>query len=88
MSLVGPRPIVLDEAPKYGGALEVVLLVRPGMTGLWQVSGRNALPYAQRVRLDQMYVANRSARGDAAIFLATVTQTARALTGRSNHGAW
>jgi len=60
MSLVGPRPIVKDEIPKYGSAFEVYSRVKPGLTGLWQVSGRNNLPYEERVRLDEYYVRNWS----------------------------
>ena len=50
MSIVGPRPIVQDETVLYGSSLEAVHSVRPGMTGLWQVSGRNDLPYPVRKR--------------------------------------
>ncbi len=49
MSLVGPRPIVRKELPRYGDRMEEVLAVRPGLTGLWQVSGRNNLSYDERV---------------------------------------
>jgi len=60
MSLVGPRPIVRAEVERYGDAIDRVLSVRPGLTGLWQVSGRNNLTYAQRVALDLHYVSRRS----------------------------
>lgn len=60
MSLVGPRPIVDDEVVKYGDAFRLYLRVRPGLTGLWQVSGRNDTGYEQRVRLDMHYVRNWS----------------------------
>jgi lipopolysaccharide/colanic/teichoic acid biosynthesis glycosyltransferase len=60
MSLVGPRPIVEEEIVKYGDAFRLYLRVRPGLTGLWQVSGRNDTGYAQRVRLDMHYVRNWS----------------------------
>jgi Undecaprenyl-phosphate galactose phosphotransferase WbaP len=60
MSLVGPRPIVENEIPKYGEQFALFTRVRPGMTGLWQVSGRNNLPYSERVRLDIYYVRNWS----------------------------
>lgn len=49
MSLVGPRPIVIDEAGRYGRRLADYCAVRPGLTGLWQVSGRNAVPYPRGV---------------------------------------
>ena len=56
MSLVGPRPITVAELPRYGGVRWHYLSVRPGMTGLWQVSGRNDVSYAERVELDRHYV--------------------------------
>ena len=49
MSVVGPRPIVRQELPRYGKRMEEVLAVRPGLTGLWQVSGRNNLSYRQQI---------------------------------------
>ncbi len=60
MSLVGPRPIVENEIERYGAKYSLYRRVRPGLTGLWQVSGRNNLPYAERVRLDEYYVRNWS----------------------------
>jgi len=60
MSLVGPRPIVEKEIEKYGTVFEDYLRVRPGLTGLWQISGRNDTSYEERVRLDQYYVSNWS----------------------------
>ncbi|KKZ11747.1 MAG: galactosyl-1-phosphate transferase [Candidatus Synechococcus spongiarum 142] len=72
MSLVGPRPIVRAEAERYGEAIDQVLSVRPGLTGLWQVSGRNNLTYAQRVVLDLQYVSQRSLVLDLAILWRTV----------------
>ena len=56
MSLVGPRPIVEAEAVKYGGCFHYYCAVRPGITGLWQVSGRNDVSYDIRVALDTEYV--------------------------------
>ena len=58
MSIIGPRPIVLEEKIKYGENLKKVLSVKPGITGLWQVSGRNNLTYKKRVMLDLFYVEN------------------------------
>ena len=72
MSLVGPRPIVRAEVERYGEAIDQVLSIRPGLTGLWQVSGRNNLTYAQRVALDLRYVARRSILLDIAIIWRTV----------------
>ena len=64
MSLVGPRPVPVSERRVYGRGFAVYCRVRPGMTGLWQVSGRSDLTYAQRVALDGRYVRGRSIRGD------------------------
>ena len=58
MSLVGPRPIVEDEIVKYGEVYADYCRVRPGITGLWQVSGRNNTTYEERVSLDRYYVTN------------------------------
>ena len=58
MSFVGPRPIVEKEIEKYGPVFEDYLRVRPGLTGLWQISGRNDTSYEEHVRLDQYYVSN------------------------------
>ena len=72
MSLVGPRPIVQEEVEKYGPFLEDYLMVRPGITGLWQVSGRNDVSYEDRVRMDSWYVRNWSVWLDLVILLKTV----------------
>lgn len=72
MSLVGPRPIVADEIPKYGEFFELYSKVRPGLTGLWQVSGRNDTSYDQRVVLDTYYVRNWSGWLDIYILARTV----------------
>jgi undecaprenyl-phosphate galactose phosphotransferase len=58
MSLVGPRPVVRDELRRYGDAQVYYTQVRPGLTGLWQVSGRNDVDYARRIHLDAWYVRN------------------------------
>ena len=60
MSLVGPRPIVDEEIAKYGKDYEAYKRVRPGMTGLWQVSGRNDTSYSYRVSIDTYYICNWS----------------------------
>jgi len=73
MNLVGPRPVVVQEVPRYGEHKQHYLSVKPGMTGLWQVSGRNNLTYAQRVALDARYVETRSLRRDLSILLRTVS---------------
>jgi lipopolysaccharide/colanic/teichoic acid biosynthesis glycosyltransferase len=72
MSVVGPRPIVWDELERYGRQMDVVLSVRPGLTGLWQVSGRNNLPYETRVKLDLYYVRHRTFWLDLRIILRTI----------------
>ena len=72
MSVVGPRPIVRKEIPRYGARMEEVLAVRPGLTGLWQVSGRNNLSYDERVDLDVRYARHRSFLMDLKIILKTV----------------
>jgi Undecaprenyl-phosphate galactose phosphotransferase WbaP len=56
MSVVGPRPLVPDELSKYGRHINKVLTIRPGITGLWQVSGRNDIPYHRRIQIDVYYV--------------------------------
>jgi Undecaprenyl-phosphate galactose phosphotransferase WbaP len=71
MSLVGPRPIVEEELEKYGLEKSYYLMVRPGMTGLWQVSGRNDVDYDTRVYLDAWYVKNWSLWYDLAILVKT-----------------
>lgn len=72
MHLVGPRPVVVQEIPRYGEHKRHYLVVKPGMTGLWQVSGRNNLTYAQRVALDARYVQTRSPWLDLCILARTV----------------
>ncbi|MDX2098312.1 MAG: sugar transferase [Leptolyngbyaceae cyanobacterium bins.59] len=56
MSVVGPRPLVSEELSKYGKYIDKILTIRPGITGLWQVSGRNDIPYHRRVQIDLYYV--------------------------------
>jgi lipopolysaccharide/colanic/teichoic acid biosynthesis glycosyltransferase len=72
MSLVGPRPIVSEEIPKYGPAVVHYARVKPGLTGLWQVSGRNDLSYARRAELDTAYIRNWTLTGDLKLLLRTV----------------
>ncbi len=71
MSLVGPRPIVAAEAEKYGDRFSCYTSVKPGLTGLWQVSGRSTTTYDQRVALDCDYVHNWSLAMDAKILCRT-----------------
>jgi exopolysaccharide production protein ExoY len=72
MNLVGPRPITVGELTRYGRVRWHYLSVRPGITGLWQVSGRNNTSYAERVAFDKHYVEKRSAWLDARILMKTV----------------
>ena len=71
MSIIGPRPIVVEEKIKYGENLKKVLSVKPGITGLWQVSGRNNLTYKKRVMLDLFYVENYNFLMDIKILVRT-----------------
>jgi undecaprenyl-phosphate galactose phosphotransferase len=73
MSLVGPRPVVRSELPRYGDQVGYYLMVRPGMTGLWQVSGRNDVDYDTRVYLDSWYVKNWSLWHDLVILFKTIS---------------
>ncbi len=84
MSVVGPRPKLLKDAAAYGDTLPAVLSVKPGLTGLWQVSGRNLLPMSDRVVLDLDYVANRTLVGDIVICTRTFIQLWRP----GKHGAF
>lgn len=72
MSLVGPRPPLMDEVATYHREARLRLLVRPGMTGLWQVSGRSSLSWEDSVRLDTYYVENWSLTSDLVILWKTV----------------
>ncbi len=71
MSIVGPRPIIMAETKKYNNDISHYYRVRPGITGLWQVSGRNDVSYAQRVQMDSWYVRNWSLWHDIAIICKT-----------------
>jgi Undecaprenyl-phosphate galactose phosphotransferase WbaP len=72
MSLVGPRPLVKEELERYGEDVTYYLMARPGMTGLWQVSGRSDTTYTSRIRFDACYVRNWSLWFDLVILLRTV----------------
>ncbi len=71
MSIVGPRPIVDEEKHKYGNVFSKVISVNPGITGLWQVSGRNNLTYKKRIYLDELYVNNINLLMDIRIIIRT-----------------
>jgi Undecaprenyl-phosphate galactose phosphotransferase WbaP len=72
MSLVGPRPIVPEEVDKYGARYGLYRKVRPGLTGMWQVSGRNNTTYEERVQFDEYYVRNWSVWLDVYILSRTI----------------
>ena len=72
MSCVGPRPIVANELDHYGACKVEYLKARPGMTGLWQISGRSTLSYEERVALDRHYVRNWSLWSDLKILAKTI----------------
>lgn len=78
MSLVGPRPIVKAEIPKYGKGYELYTRVLPGISGLWQVSGRNNTTYQERVAFDEYYVRNWSIWLDTYILFRTIQAVSRA----------
>jgi lipopolysaccharide/colanic/teichoic acid biosynthesis glycosyltransferase len=79
MSLVGPRPPLPMEVARYDSQVRRRLLVRPGLTGLWQISGRSDLPWEEAVRLDLRYVENWSLALDALI----IWKTFRAVLSKS-----
>jgi lipopolysaccharide/colanic/teichoic acid biosynthesis glycosyltransferase len=71
MSFVGPRPVVTQELEKYGMSVLAYLAQKPGITGLWQVSGRNDISYDERVSLDVAYLSKRSFKQDLKIIAMT-----------------
>jgi exopolysaccharide biosynthesis polyprenyl glycosylphosphotransferase len=78
MSLVGPRPIVPEEIARYDDYAKLLLSVKPGITGYWQVNGRSLISdYAARVRLDMEYIRDQSIRADLQIMLKTVSAVTR-----------
>jgi exopolysaccharide production protein ExoY len=77
MSCVGPRPIIPSELGRYGGHARTCFRARPGITGIWQTSGRNRLSYAERVALDHYYVNNWSFRLDMLLLLKTIPAVLR-----------
>jgi len=72
MALVGPRPYLPIESDRIGESLDTIVRVRPGMTGLWQVSGRTSLPFKERLALDEFYIRNWSLWMDFSIVLRTL----------------
>jgi lipopolysaccharide/colanic/teichoic acid biosynthesis glycosyltransferase len=72
MSVVGPRPVVVEELARYGKHADEVFSIRPGITGLWQVSGRNNIPYPRRVQIDLHYLKHRNLLLDLHIVVKTI----------------
>ena len=72
MSFIGPRPIIEEEIKRYEDKFEMAFSVYPGMSGLWQVSGRNKLSYKRRVQLDLIYAKNLNLKLDLNIFFRTL----------------
>lgn len=72
LSFVGPRPIVPAEIARYGHNGNMILRVKPGLTGLWQVSGRNDVSYEERIQMDLYYIHNWSLTSDVKIILQTI----------------
>jgi exopolysaccharide production protein ExoY len=82
MSLVGPRPIIVEEAPRYGRWLQHYCAVKPGITGFWQVNGRNNMSYRRRVACDVLYARRQSALINLIILMRTIPAV---LTQRGSH---
>jgi lipopolysaccharide/colanic/teichoic acid biosynthesis glycosyltransferase len=78
MSVVGPRPPLVCEVEEYDGKARRRLMIKPGLTGLWQISGRSDLSWEEGVRLDLYYVENWSLTGDLMIIWRTVKTVIRA----------
>jgi exopolysaccharide production protein ExoY len=72
MSIIGPRPVTQDELVRYASAASAYIACRPGITGLWQVSGRSTTTYSKRVAYDEYYAQNWSLALDAKILIITV----------------
>jgi exopolysaccharide production protein ExoY len=81
MSLIGPRPVVKAEIPKYGRHMFQMLTVRPGLSGLWQVCGRSDTTYDERVQMDMLYIDHRCLRLDLMLICLTIGAVVR------KHGA-
>ena len=77
MSLVGPRMITAAELEKYGEYQDLLLTVKPGLTGYWQVYGRQEVSYAERVRMDVEYISNWTARLDIKLLFLTPLRVIR-----------
>ena len=72
MSFVGPRPVTKEELEKYGDSADFILSVTPGLSGMWQISGRSDTGYEERINLDTYYIQNWSTWFDMWIIVKTV----------------
>lgn len=72
LSVVGPRPYLQKELERWTPRSQKILTIKPGITGLWQTSGRSALPFSDRLRLDEAYIENRSFLGDLILIAKTI----------------
>jgi undecaprenyl-phosphate galactose phosphotransferase len=72
MSFIGPRPYMLNEEKKIGTDVEIILSVKPGITGLWQVSGRSEIDFVSRLNLDIWYIRNWNLWMDLVILIKTI----------------
>lgn len=81
LSIVGPRPVTMEETFRFGKDRELLLSIKPGLTGLWAISGRSTLSYDERIKLELQYVKERSLWYDSKIFFKTVIPVLR------GHGA-
>ena len=75
MSLAGPRPYIMEELKEVESLKSVILQVKPGITGLWQISGRSSLPFKERIKIDEYYIRNWSLWLDIIILLKTFRVT-------------
>ena len=88
LSMVGPRPILQEEVVRYGETARILFTVRPGVTGLWQVSGRNDVSYDERVSLDARYIERWNLLGDVVICFKTAGVLISSILGRGKKGAY
>ncbi len=77
MTVVGPRPIVEKEIEKYGEYGDKLLMVKPGLTGMWQANGRSDTTYEERIEMDMDYIDNRNFSLDIKIILQTAIAVVR-----------
>ncbi len=73
MTLVGPRPVIKEEIKKFGKSKDMILSVKPGLTGNWAINGKNNLTYDERIKYELYYINNKSITLDLKIILKTIT---------------